>query len=58
MVMQKKFKFTNAKLKAITAHDKDSASTELELTNTIRTYMDTPTPSRFFRQKIPSAFFL
>jgi len=31
--MQKKFKFTNAKLKAIAAHDKNSASTELELTD-------------------------
>ena len=29
--MQKKFKFTNAKLKAIKPHNKDSPSTELEL---------------------------
>lgn len=31
--MQKKFKFTNTKLKAIKAHDKDSPSTELELSD-------------------------
>lgn len=31
--MQKKFKFTNAKLKAIKPHDKDSPSTELELSD-------------------------
>lgn len=33
MTMQKKFKFTNAKLKAIKPHDKDSPSTELELSD-------------------------
>ena len=31
--MQKKFKFTNAKLKSIKPHDKDSPSTELELSD-------------------------
>lgn len=31
--MQKKFKFTNAKLKAIKPHDKGSPSTELELSD-------------------------
>ena len=31
--MQKKFKFTNAKLKAIKPHDKNSPSTELELSD-------------------------
>ncbi len=31
--MQKKFKFTNAKLKAIKPHNKDSPSTELELSD-------------------------
>ena len=31
--MQKKFKFTNAKLKSIKPHDKDSPSTDLELSD-------------------------
>ncbi len=31
--MQKKFKFTNAKLKVIKPHDVDSPSTELELSD-------------------------